>query len=79
MAFHIIIEMIDEKDTVANYRFKSDGGLTGVFQINKASGEVRILEEMPGDKAGHIFNRAAVKIMREWKQGKLPSVTEWAS
>lgn len=79
MAFHIVIEMIDEGDDVANYRFKSDGGRVGLFQINKSSGEVKLIEQMPGDEGGHIFNRAAVKVMREWKRGKLPSVAEWAS
>ncbi|TKC85968.1 hypothetical protein FAZ69_21885 [Trinickia terrae] len=79
MAFHIVIEMIDEEGEVANYRFKSDGGRVGVFKICKSNGEVKLIEQMPGDEGGHIFNRAAVKVMREWKRGKLPSVTEWAS
>ena len=79
MAFYLIIDKISEDDLVARYRFTCDGGRIGSFQIDKESGEVSLLEPMPGDERGHAFNRAAVKIMREWKQGNLPARSEWAS
>lgn len=79
MAFYLLIEKTSENDLVVSYRFTGDGGRTGSFQIDKESGEVSLVEQMPGDEQGHAFNRAAVKIMREWKQGNLPAFAEWAS
>ncbi|MHA6916155.1 hypothetical protein ACQUJO_23930 [Ralstonia pseudosolanacearum] len=79
MAFHITMEKIAENTLTADYRFKVSDGRSGVFQIDKESGEIALLEEMPGDEGRHLFTRAAVKIMRSWKQGNLPSVAEWAS
>lgn len=79
MAFYLLIDKMSEDDLVAIYRFTGDGGRTGSFQIDKESGDVSLVEPMPGDEQGRSFNRAAVKIMREWKQGNLPVRAEWAS
>ena len=79
MAFHIIIEIVEENDFIASYRFKSGGAQFGFFQIDKRSGEVSLTKQMLGDGKNHVFQRAAVKIIREWKQGNLPISAEWAS
>jgi hypothetical protein len=79
MAFYIVVEKMSEDALVATYRFKGDWELTGTFQINKENGEILLIEQMPGDEKGHVFSRAAVKILREWKQGNLPQFVEWAS
>ncbi|WP_269507030.1 hypothetical protein [Burkholderia sp. IMCC1007] len=78
MAFYVKIEKIDETELIAKYRFGDAGEKYGEFEIDKKTGEVHLLAGLDGDR-GHIFNRAAVKIMREWKLGRLPSMTEWAS
>ncbi|MHA6829521.1 hypothetical protein ACQUJV_25460 [Ralstonia pseudosolanacearum] len=38
-----------------------------------------LLMQVSGDQQRHIFNRAAAKVIREWRQGRLPDMTEWAS
>jgi hypothetical protein len=50
-----------------------------VLSFNKMTGEASLVEPMPGDEKHHCFNRAAVKVAREWKAGVLPDVLEWAS
>lgn len=79
MAFYILIEKIREDDLSADYRFKGDGEGIGLSRFNKVNGEVLLVQQMQGDEHGHVFNRAAVKIMREWKRGNLPASAEWAS
>lgn len=79
MAYWIKIEKTNEGGDEVIYRFTSDGGNSGVFEINKESGEFSLLEPMPGDDEQNIYRRASIKILREWKSGSLPDVTEWAS
>lgn len=79
MAFYIQISKIDESEQAARYRFEGDGGKSGIFEIAKSSGEVTLIEPMPDDEKGHFFNRAAVKILKEWREGVLPETSEWAS
>lgn len=79
MAYWIKIEKTNEGGDKVIYRFTSDGGNSGVFEINKESGELSLLEPMPGDEEQNIYRRASIKIIREWKSGSLPDVTEWAS
>jgi hypothetical protein len=79
MAFYVKIEKCAEDELAARYRFWSVLDNCGELEIDKRSGEVRLLAQINGDQQGHLFNRAAVKIMREWKLGSLPDVTEWAS
>ncbi|MDO3577425.1 hypothetical protein [Ralstonia pseudosolanacearum] len=79
MAFYIKIEKYEETEFSAKYQFGSADGNCGEFEINKQSGEVRLLAQVSGDQQGHLFNRAAAKVVREWRQGRLPDMTEWAS
>ncbi|RIJ86893.1 hypothetical protein RSP822_07940 [Ralstonia solanacearum] len=73
------IEKYEETEFAAKYKFWSVDGNCGEFEINKQSGEVHILAQVSGDQPGHLFNRATVKVIREWRQGRLPDMTEWAS
>ncbi len=79
MAFHVILTKCFEDQDSARYRFESDGGEAGTLAIKKSSGEVTVVEPLPGDEKGHVFSRAAAKIRKEWKAGRLPDATEWAS
>lgn len=78
MAFYIAIYKTSEDQRVARYRFSS-GVRSGNFEIEKASGSIELLDEMPDDASGRHFERAAVKIIRAWKTGQLPDFAEWAS
>jgi len=79
MAFYIKIEKTDEDNEKVIYSFTGDGGNTGIFEINKISGDLNLLEGMPGDSDEAMYRRASIKILKEWKIGNLPNMTEWAS
>jgi hypothetical protein len=79
MAFYIKIEKTEEDNDKATYRFTGDGGASGKFAISKESGEFELVEEMPGDIEQAVYRRASIKILREWRNGNLPEMTEWAS
>lgn len=69
---------MDEDPAATRYQFTSDTR-AGSFEIDKSTGNVKLINEMPGDAAGRHFEKAAVKIMRAWKTGQLPDFAEWAS
>ncbi|WP_155273474.1 hypothetical protein [Xanthomonas arboricola] len=79
MAFYIKIRKSDEIESSVIYSFESDYDRCGTLRFSKMTGEVSLIEPMPGDERNQCFNRASVKIMREWKAGKLPDFLEWAS
>lgn len=79
MAFYIKIEKTEEDDDRAIYRFTGDGGASGTFSIDKGTGSFNLIEEMPGDGEQAVYRRASIKILRGWREGNLPDMTEWAS
>ncbi len=79
MAFYIKIEKTAETSDKAIYRFTGDGCASGKFSINKNSGEFELIEAMPGDNEQAVYRRASIKILRKWREGNLPDMTEWAS
>jgi hypothetical protein len=79
MAFYIKIQKTTEDDAAVRYAFESDEGGHGLLELNKQTGEAVLIEPMPGDQQRHCFNRAAVKVAREWRDGRLPKELEWAS
>jgi hypothetical protein len=79
VAFYIKLTRILEDEVSAHYRFEGDGEGAGRSSVGKLSGEVTLMEPLAGDEEGHFFRRAAAKIRKEWKAGRLPDVTQWAS
>lgn len=79
MAFYVRIEKRSETAELAVYEYWSHEDSRGTLQLNKSSGEVSPLQNIAGDEQGNLFMRAAMKLRREWKEGRLPEVTEWAS
>lgn len=79
MGFYVKIEKTSETEQAARYAFEGDHGRRGTLEFNKATGEATLVEPMPEDERLHCFNRAAVKITREWREGRLPQTLEWAS
>jgi hypothetical protein len=79
MGFYIKIEKTNETEQAVQYTFESDRGRCGIIEINKKSGESTLIKPMPEDERLHCFNRALVKITREWREGRLPQSLEWAS
>jgi hypothetical protein len=79
MAFYIRISKTHESESSARFDFESDQGRRGVLGLDKLTGEVSLIDPMEGDEKNHYFNRAAVKVGREWRSGRLPDFMEWAS
>lgn len=79
MAFYIKLRKTFEDASTAKYSFGSGDASEGNLAINKSSGEVTLLEALAGDEKNHFFNRAGAKIRKEWKEGRFPDLTEWAS
>ena len=77
--FYIMIHKEGETAQSAQYRFEADHQRVGRFEIDKATGRVELLSPMPGDEKEMFFQRAAVKIIRAWREGRLPDRAEWAS
>lgn len=51
----------------------------GVLRIMKATGEITVVEQMPGDDGERRAQRAARIIARQWKQGEYPKHTIYAA
>ena len=79
MAFYIKIRKIFDDVNIAKYVFGTPDKESGSLAIDKSSGEVTLLEPLGGDEKNLFFNRAAAKIRKEWKEGRFPDETEWAS
>jgi hypothetical protein len=79
MAFYIKLRKPCDDANAAKYCFESDYENFGSLAIDKLSGQVTLLEPLPGDDKTLFFLRAAARIRKEWKDGRLPSEVEWAS
>lgn len=55
MAFHISIVKLSEDHDAALYRFIGDGDREGTFSIDTKSGDVTLIDQMPGDEGGHFL------------------------
>ncbi len=79
MAFYVRIEKRSETAELVVYEYWSKEDSRGTLQLSKGSGEVFPLKGISGDDRGDLFMRAAMKLRREWKKGRVPEITEWAS
>lgn len=79
MAFYVRITKTEDGGRYAKYRFTSDGTAVGCLLIDKQTGDIKILDPVPGDESGALAARAAVRLRKEWRSGHLPDLTEWAS
>jgi hypothetical protein len=79
MAFYIKLQKSFEDNNIAKYDFGATVDESGVLEIDKLSGEVRLISPHPNDSNNMFFNRAGAKIRKEWKEGSFPDTTEWAS
>ena len=81
MAVLIDIIRVDEDESHADYSFSAEGASRpGVLRIDKATGEVSLVEAMVGPtNADAHYHRAAHKIRQHWNEGRLPENAVWAS
>jgi hypothetical protein len=77
MAFHILIDKIDETSADVTYRFYESAypSEVGEFMLNKGTGDITLTK--PTRDAW--FTRAAMKITRHFRDGNIPESAEWAS
>ena len=81
MAMYLGINKIDETELSVTYQF--DSGIRGcedigVLEINKKTGDAKILQEMPGDTNNKLAGYAYRAIARHWQKGEYPDKTCWA-
>jgi len=79
MAFYVKLNKISENESAVQYSFETDPARLGVMELSKSNGESKLVQPMPGDESLHCYTRAAVKVRREWSEGRLPQALEWAS
>jgi hypothetical protein len=79
MAFYVLIlkEKEDEKSVI--YRFGPHEDHLGSLWLDKSSGEVEQLQEIPVNNSQAFYQRAAIKVRQHWKKGSFPEKTCWAS
>ena len=80
MAIYIEIQKVREDEGTADYTFSLEGRGTGLVRLRKSTGEVELLEPLPGDSAERgFFERAAHKLRSHWRKEEFPERTCWAS
>ena len=79
MAVYISIHKVGEDPTSAEYTYETADGIQGRLKVEKASGQITLLQLAPNDDDTMLFQRASHKINKHWKRGELPSDTCWAS
>jgi len=80
MAFYININQIAENNQFADYQFISQPDKKqGWLRLNKKTGEVRLLKTVNPIPKDKISQRAAVKLIKLWREGTLPKSTCWVS
>jgi hypothetical protein len=79
MAIYIAIRKLDEDDIRVAYSFGVAEDKTGRMEIDKGSGQVRVVHQAPDDESSHISSRAAHKLREHWQKGEYPASTCWAS
>ena len=79
MAIYLDIQKTSENGDAVSYLYRTTDNREGEFQINKISGEIRLKRLAPGDEEENLFRRAAHKITKHFREGRLPETTCWAS
>lgn len=79
MALSIVIRKLIDRPTSAAYAFGTCEDRLGQLKIEKATGNIMLVEPAPGDDTGALYQRALYKIQKHWDSGEIPDVTCWAS
>ncbi len=83
MAYYIEIYKIIEDADMAEYDFKGSGPNGSIghgrLRIEKASGDVTVLECSATSLSSKLSERATWKLMMHWEKKEMPDSTIWAS
>ncbi|OZG69975.1 hypothetical protein BTA51_28295 [Hahella sp. CCB-MM4] len=78
MALYIEMDKVNETNEFVEYSF-GRGECVGLIRLDKANEAIHVINECPLDQSGRWSQRAAVKLIRLWREGRLPEKTHWAS
>lgn len=79
MAIYIPIRKTDETESFVEYSFSSNDRTAGMLRIDKESGNVELIDQAEGDDDLRFFSCAAHVVKRNWRAGRYPDSTCWAS
>ena len=79
MAIYVAIRKVSENDVQAVYEFGPDEKRVGQIRVVKASGEIDVLSEVPGDEKPVFSPCAKRKLLLHWRSSEFPDKTCWAS
>lgn len=60
------------------YRFSHDEVAIGRLKLDKITGEIEEIEQVPIKEHYDMFLRARAKVYSNWKAGEIPDLTQWA-
>lgn len=79
MAFYIDLDKVEHTEEYVRYKYYNRTDNMGIIELNFTTGKFKAIIAAPDDPNGYMFERAAMKIVKHWKQGELPEKTCWAS
>ena len=79
MAIYVGLRLQEQSDKFAKYSFGPDDEQNGRLRIDKRSGEIEILREVPGDETKRYSLRAARKMTLHFRKNEFPEVTCFAA
>jgi hypothetical protein len=83
LGYTIFLRRTREARGSVEYTYSATEGLegdSGVLEIDRQSGEIRVLRHVGGSiDADRLWERAAMKLRRAWRAGELPDELLWVS
>jgi len=79
MAICVVLRKESETERDAVYLFGPDEGCLGKVMIDKRTGEIQVLEPIPGDRTTFYSSRAARRLEQHFKKGEFPDETMYAT
>ncbi|QGQ22348.1 hypothetical protein F1728_06530 [Gimesia benthica] len=79
MAIYVTIYKISESDSFAIYEYGPNEDCVGQIQINKGTGEIEILSNVPSDDKMTSALCAKRKLYLHWKNKEFPDKTFYAA
>jgi len=79
MGMYVMIRKKADDEVHAEFEFGPNENRLGRIRIDKASGEMVVLKDVPDDTKSIYSTLAQRKIHLHWKDGEYPDATCWAS
>ena len=79
MALYIDLDKIEHTQKYVRYKYYNSPENVGIIELNFTTEKFNEIQAAPNDPKGILFDRAAMKIVKHWKEGNFPDKTCWAS